>query len=108
MANVILTAAARADLKEIKDYIATVLLNPGSANGILKRITSDLRSLERFPELGTVIQLEESSVVYRYLVCGSYMPFYHIQGDNVIVDRVLYGRRNYMKILFGNELQEEE
>lgn len=49
MANVILTAAARADLKEIKDY----------------------------------------------------------QGDNVIVDRVLYGRRNYMKILFGNELQEE-
>lgn len=26
----------------------------------------------------------------------------------VIVDRVLYGRRNYMKILFGNELQEEE
>lgn len=107
MADVILTAAARADLKEIREYISAVLRNPGSANETLRRILKALRSLERFPEQGTMIRPEASAVAYRYLVCGSYMPFYHIQGDEVIVDRVLYGRRNYMKLLFGNELQDE-
>lgn len=35
------------------------------------------------------------------------MAFYHIQGDTAVVDRILYGRRDYLAILFGDPLVEE-
>ena len=48
-----------------------------------------------------------SPAAYRYLVCGSYMVFYHIHIEEVMVDRILYGRRDYLSILFGEEFTEE-
>ena len=38
---------------------------------------------------------------------GDYMVFYHISGETVWIDRILYGRRDYLAILFGNELTDE-
>ena len=107
MNKVKLTHAAKMDLQEIKDYISITLRNPAAANGILKGITTQIRSLESFPQMGTVIELDESSIAYRYLVYGNYMSFYHIQNDSVIVDRILYGRRNYLKLLLGSQLDED-
>ena len=35
------------------------------------------------------------------------MAPYHIQWDIVVLDRILYGRRDYLAILFGDQLAEE-
>ena len=37
---------------------------------------------------------------YRVLVTGSYLTFYRVRGNEVYIDRVLYGRRDYLRILF--------
>lgn len=107
MSKVILTFAAREDLKEIKKYISVTLRNPSAANGILKGITGQLRMLEQFPEMGNVLLLDESPITYRYLTHGNYMSFYHIQKSAVTVDRILYGRRNYLKLLLGSNWEED-
>ena len=107
MSKVIMTFAAREDLKEIKDYISVTLRNPSVASGILKGITGQLRMLEQFPEMGNVLLSDEGPITYRYLTQGNYMPFYHIQNNAVIVDRVLHARRNYMQLLFGNSWEED-
>ena len=73
----------------------------------MKRITFYLHTLEQFPEAGTSVLIPGSPAAYRYLVCGSYMVFYHIHIEEVMVDRILYGRRDYLSILFGEELTEE-
>ena len=44
---------------------------------------------------------------YRYLVSGSYMIFYRVNGNDVYVNRILYGRRDYLRILFGDTDEEE-
>ena len=45
----------------------------------------------------------------RFLVCDSYMIFYHSEKQEVTIDRVLYGRRDYLRVLFDKtELQEQE
>jgi plasmid stabilization system protein ParE len=44
---------------------------------------------------------------YRFLVCGPYLIFYHPQGAMVLVDRILYGGRDHLAILFGNFPQDE-
>ena len=44
---------------------------------------------------------------YRFQVTCSCLTFYRVYGSDVYVDRVLYGRRDYLRILFG-ETQDEE
>ena len=39
---------------------------------------------------------------YRFLVSGNYLAFYRAYGNTVYVDRILYGRRDYLRILFGD------
>ena len=107
MTKVKLSAAAKADLQETRRYISSVLSNPSASKQTMKRITSYLHTLEQFPEAGTSILIPGSPAAYRYLVCGSYMVFYHIHIEEVRVDRILYGRRDYLSILFGEELTEE-
>lgn len=108
MAKLLITPAARDDLVEIKQYITSSLRNPSAARSTVKGITAQIRDLEQFPELGTLVFLEAGSTAYRYLIYKNYMSFYHIQGDSVIVDRILYGRRDYLQLLLGRELEEDE
>ena len=107
MTKVMLSSAAKEDLQETRRYISSVLSNPSASKQTLKRITTQLHTLEQFPESGTPILIPGSPVAYRYLVCGSYMAFYHIRNQEVVVDRVLYGRRDYLSILFGDQLGED-
>jgi len=44
---------------------------------------------------------------YRYLICANYMAFYRIEGNDVYIIRVLYGRRDYDKVLFDEWQQDE-
>ena len=106
--KLLLTAAARQDLKEIHQYISSSLRNPTAVKNVVQKITSQIRSLEDFSEKGTILFMEENPIPYRYLVSENYMSFYHIQKDSVIIDRILYGRRDYLQILLGGSLEDEE
>lgn len=39
---------------------------------------------------------------YRFRVSGNYLVFYRAYEKDVYIDRVLYGRCDYMHILFGD------
>lgn len=39
---------------------------------------------------------------YRFLVSGNYLIFYRACGTEVYIDRVLYGRQDYLRILFDD------
>ena len=88
------------DLEEIRDYIAQELMNPDAAAHTLEEIAKRLRLLCQQPLLGkrltygTGIETDE-----RFLVCGRYLAFYHVFQDAVLVDRILYNKRNYQTLL---------
>lgn len=44
---------------------------------------------------------------YRVLRVGNYLTFYRINGEEIYVDRILYTRRDYMRILLGG-IQNDE
>ena len=94
---------ALTDLAEIKTYIHEELGNEPAANRILAGILTKIKTLSLFPESGVPLaSVVDLSTNYRYLVCGSYLVFYRYECDAVSVSRVLYGRRNFMQILFGD------
>ena len=109
MADLIVSPLAKADMREIGDYISRELRNPGAALRMLRRFKKAMLPLRDFPEMGTPLLVSgKQNVPYRYLICGHYLIFYHLEAERVLVDRVLYGRRSYTALLFGDQLEDEE
>lgn len=101
------TVESRRDLDEIWDYIVSELQNPSAAERVVSGIMDDVDRLEDFAELGpSLSSLTDVESDYRFLVTGNYLAFYRVSGRDVYVDRVLYGRRDYLRILF-TDLPEE-
>ena len=97
------SAQARKDLDEIWDYIVADLGNPIAAEKTVNRIMDDIDRLADFTEMGTMLRNVTHMVTdYRYIVSGNYMAFYRIYDNTVYIVRILYGRRDYMRVLFGD------
>ena len=106
--NIHYSPASRRDLGDIWDYIASELQNRPAAERVTSRIMDEIDRLERFAAIGTPL----SSVAgvgadYRFLVVGNYMVFYRVQGNDVYIDRILYGRSDYISVLFKDLLHDE-
>ena len=108
MAKVSYSKAAINDLEQIGDYIAEQFKNPGAALSTVNKIQDAIDMLADFPHMGDLLSsIADVSTDYRFLVCGSYLAFYHVPyADKVLIDRILYGRRDYLSILFGELPQE--
>ena len=107
MANVHLSPAARDDLAEIRRYIAEELQNPIAAERTVRRIFKSLRLLEQFPFSGTPLRAAGIDTGYRSVISGNYRSFYRCNEKDVYVIRILYGRRDFMRILFGSTSEED-
>ena len=88
---------------KIKEYIEEDLLNPSAAVETIKKITKILRILETFPHSGPRLSsIADVNSDYRFVISGNYISFYRVNNDEVYVDRILYSRRDYIRILFGD------
>lgn len=102
------SAEARRDLDDIWDYIVTDLCNASAAERIVSDIMDTVDQLENFSEMGALLaSIANVDSDYRFLVSGNYLIFYRVSGMNVYVDRILYGRRDYLRILFGDTQTEQ-
>lgn len=100
---------AKNDLVEIKSYISQELCNPQVATNMVSKITEKIRGLLEHPGIGSPL----SSVVdihtdYRFLICANYLIFYRYEDETVFVLRILYSRRDYIHILFGDLPENQE
>ncbi len=64
-----------------------------------------MNNLHLSKEAQTVADTESD---YRFLVSGNYLVFYRAYGKDVYIDRVLYGRHDYMRILSGDAQADEK
>jgi len=98
---------ALSDLDEIWACIFEELQNSTAAQNTVDGILDNIENLRKFSEMGaplcSVIEVEGD---YRFLVCGNYLAFYRVKGEEVNIDRILYGRRDYLRILFANSSEE--
>ena len=102
------SSESRRDLDDIWDYIVSELQNRSAAECVIDRIMDAVDPLKNFAEMGTLLSsIADVGTDYRFLVSGNYMVFYRVQGNDVYIDRVLYGRSDYMSVLFKDLLREE-
>lgn len=99
-----LTAEARCDLKDIQIYISIERESPKNALKVIEVILDRIERLLSYPNTGTSL----SSIVnfptsYRYARAGGYLIFYRNENNQIIVDRIIHGKRDYIKLLFPEE-----
>lgn len=98
---------SRRDLDAIWDYIAFEYQNAGAASEIVNSILDDVDQLEAFAELGPLLSsIADVENDYRFLVTRDYLTFYRISGNDILVDRVLNGRMDYLRVLRKDENEE--
>lgn len=91
------------DVQEIKAYIAED--NPTAAAEVGNALYSKIRELASFPKMGSLLSSKTHvRTDYRFLVCGKYLVFYKVEGDFISVYRILNGVRDYLSVLFSDEL----
>lgn len=100
-----LSPEAARDLTEIKRYISRELKNPASAQRVVRGITNELRILERHAEAGpAVAALTGYPSDLRILVCGKHIAIYKIDGNTVLVARIINAKQDYITLLFGDDI----
>ena len=108
MNNLHLSVEAQNDLVEIKTYIEEELSNPTAALATVGRITQSLHILQTYAQAGTPLSsIADVASDYRFVVSGNYISFYRAYDSEVYIDRILYARRDYMRILFGDITKDE-
>lgn len=100
---------AKDDLAKIKDYISKEFCNPQAVINLVYKITKKIRGLTEYHGTGSPLSsVLDIQTDYRFLVCDNYLIFYRYEDGIVFVSRILYGRRDYTRILFGDLLWDEE
>ena len=97
---------ATEDLIEIKEYITKELESPTAAMKVVGKIIKSYEKLKEFPMMGADLSAKvHIKTDFRYLVSGNYIIFYRTDDEFVYVYRILYAGRDYLKILFQNEIE---
>ena len=103
MNKIVYSPKARNDLDEIWTYISEKLLNPSAAEATVNGILDTIDMLQAQAEIGKPLYF--SSNLFsgcRFLVYKNYLAFYRTSEDTVYIDRIIYGKRDYMRLLFRN------
>ena len=106
MANIVMSEEAERDLEQIGDYIAEQLKSPKAALNTLRKMKVSIDKLTYFPLIGAPLSANINiDTDYRFIGSGNYLVFYRFKDNNIFIDRILYGRRDYITILFGDRQQ---
>ena len=98
-----LSPIAVSDLKDIKNYIEQDLLNPTAAENVIKKIINDYTRLKTMPNIGIPISAKVPfETDFRFIVSGNYLIFYKVDKEYVSIYRVLYSRRDYLRLIFND------
>ena len=100
----VLSSEARRDLKSIQDYIADEQESPQTALKVIEKILDRIEDLLSFPDTGTLLSPKVNFPTnYRYAKAAGYLIFYRHESNQVLIDRIIHGKRNYITILFPDE-----
>ena len=103
MFTVKITPQAAEDLLEIKNYIENELKNPIAAHNTIKTIVETYENLSTIAETGIPVErYVPFPTDYKFVLAKNYSIFYRIEDDCVKVIRIMYSRRDFVRILFGD------
>ena len=104
MFTVKITSQAAEDLLEIKNYIENELQNPIAAHNTVLNIVETYENLSILAEAGIPVErYVPFPTDYKFVLANNYSIFYRIDGNIVRVIRIMYSKRDFVRILFEDK-----
>lgn len=103
--EILVHETAKTDIRGIVGYIARDLREPNTAQAISKRLQDAILSLGSMPERFPLVSDKYlASLGIRVTSVGNYLIFYVVnqEGHRIDISRVLYGKRDWSRILTEN------
>ena len=100
--NIMYTAGAKRDLRNIFKYISEELLASENAAGQVERIMASIRTLDSMPKRNRLYEEEPwYSKELRFFPVNNYLVFYRVEDESstVYVVRIMYSGRDIRKQL---------
>ncbi len=99
--RIMYTPASIEDIESIANYIKDKLNNPTAAITFKTRIVKAVSLLKDSPNMGVKLSEKTDAVKkdYRFIIVNNYLIFYRIEGDVIVVVRILDGRTDYLRFL---------
>lgn len=106
MYQIKLSPLAVKDLEDINSYISKVLKNSIAAKTTITKIITAYESLSDFSDVGIPVNKflpKDFSIKtdYKFILANNYSIFYKIENTCVYIIRILYSKRDFIKILFN-------
>ncbi len=99
-----ITPQAAEDLLEIKKYIENELHNPIAAKNTVLNIIETYENLSTFAETSIPVERYVSFPSdYKFVLANNYSIFYRIEDKIVRVIRIMYSKRDFVRILFEDK-----
>ena len=65
----------------------------------LEELLDKVEKKSDYPKSGTPLYYENTFTGYYFVVFKAYLAFYRLEKETILVDRVLFGKSDYMRIL---------
>ena len=95
--------AAVRDLNRVYSEVIEASKSSDIADQYLNGLLNRIHSKASFPKAGIPLYYENAFTGYYYVVFKAYLAFYRLEGNALLVDRVLYGKSDYLKLLIHTD-----
>lgn len=88
------------DLQRVRSEVLLASSNADVTKDYLLSLMSKIESKSDFPMSGHPIFYGDKFTGYYFVRYKAYLAFYRVDGERLLVDRILFGKSDYLQILF--------
>ncbi len=93
-------------IRDLNDVFTDVLTASGSleiTHKYLDELQDEIESMVKRPKTGTPLYYDEQFTGYCFVRFKEYLAFYRIEDTRMLVDRILFRKCDYIRLLLGSK-----
>lgn len=100
-AGVVYSPVAIRDIDRVYAEVLSASKDAETALLYVDELMDHISAKKDVPRSGAPLYYESGFTGFYFVVFKAYLAFYHVEADGLFVDRVLFGRSDYIRTLFG-------
>lgn len=95
------------DMERLWEEVFVASKSHDTAFRYLNDLQDAIEKKSDFPKSGTPLYYEDIFTGYYFMVFKAYIVFYRVENERVLVDRILYGKSDYLRKLYKRNSRAE-
>ncbi|MBQ7145984.1 MAG: type II toxin-antitoxin system RelE/ParE family toxin [Lachnospiraceae bacterium] len=88
------------DLLRVRDEVFSACRDKETTDRYMNDLMDAVEAVADFPEIGSPLYYENLFTSYYRISFKAYLIFYRLEEKRLLVERVLYGKTDYLRLLF--------